>query len=86
MSYREPIEEIRRLGAGAPIGAIVLAEQIVDMYATDFGHPADQSVALDALLRDLARLRRRDPSLDGFITDIESYIDGLHRELSRRAA
>ncbi len=86
MSYREPIEEIRRLGAGAPIGAIVLAEQIVDMYAADFGHPADRSVALDALLRDLARLRRRDPGLDGFITDIEAYIDGLHRELSRRAA
>lgn len=86
MSYREPIEEIHRLGTGAPIGAIVLAEQIIDMYAADFGHSDDRSVALDALLRDLARLRRRDPALDGFITDIEAYIDGLHRELSRRAA
>jgi hypothetical protein len=86
MSYREPIEEIHRLGAGAAIGAVVLAEQTVDVYAAGFAHPDDRTVALDALLRDLARLRRRDPGLDGFITEIETYIDGLHRELTRRAA
>lgn len=86
MSYRDPIEEIRRLGAGPRIGAIVLAEQIVDCHAAAFGPEEDRTLALDALLRDLARLRRRDPALDGFITEVENYIDGLHRELTRRAA
>ncbi len=86
MTYREPVEEIRRLGAAGKIGAIVLAEQIVDTHLSGFGRPCDRPLALDALLRDLARLRRREPSLDGFITQVESYIDGLHRDLARRAA
>lgn len=86
MSCREPIETIRRLGAGPRIGAIVLAEQAVDTYAAAFAHPEDRMLALDALLRDLARLRRRDPALDGFITQVETYIDSLHRDLARRAA
>lgn len=83
---REPVEEIRRLGSANRIGAIVLAEQVVDTHVGGFGHAAERSVALDALLRDLARLRRREPSLDGFITEVESYIDGLHRDLTRLAA
>jgi hypothetical protein len=86
MSYRQPIEEIHRLGSGPRIGAIVLAEQVVDTYVGAFSNPDDRTVALDALLRDLARLRRRDPGLDGFIAEVEGYIDGLHRDLARRAA
>ncbi|GJD34787.1 hypothetical protein [Methylobacterium aerolatum] len=86
MSYHDPIAEIRRLGAGPRIGAIVLAEQIVDSHIGGFGPPENRRLALDAMLRDLARLRRRDPALDGFVTQIETYIDGLHRELDRRAA
>ena len=78
--------EIRRLGVEARADATVLAQGIVDAYAAGFGHPDDRSLALDAVLRDLARLRRRDPALDIFITSLETYIDGLHRELIRRAA
>ena len=66
MSYHDPIEAIRRLGAGPRAGAIVLAEQIVDTHVAGFGSSADRRLALDAMLRDLARLRRRDPALDGF--------------------
>ncbi|WP_426215495.1 hypothetical protein [Methylobacterium sp. NFXW15] len=83
---REPVEEVRRLGSASRIGAIVLAEQVVDMYVGGFGHAAERSVALDALLRDLARLRRREPDLDGFITEVEHYIDTLHRDLAQLAA
>ena len=86
MMSREPVEEIRRLGSANRIGAIVLAEQVVDTYVAGFGHAAERSVALDALLRDLARLSRREPDLDGFITEIEQYIDTLHRDLARLAA
>lgn len=86
MTFREPVEAIGRLGATAQIGAIVLAEQIVDLQLAGFSDAAERSLALDALLRDLARLRRRDPALDGFIGEVETYIDGLHRDLSRRAA
>lgn len=86
MSYRKPIEDIGRLGTEAQVGASVLAEQVVDTYAAGFQNLDDRCVALDALLRDLARLRRREPTLDGFITGVETHIDGLHRELTRRAA
>lgn len=86
MPSREPVEEIRRLGYANAIGAIVLAEQVVDTHVTGFATMSDRSVALDALLRDLARLRRREPTLDGFITEIERYIDALHRDLGRLAA
>ena len=86
MLTREPVEEIRRLGSASAIGAIVLAEQVVDTHAAGFAAVAERSLALDALLRDLARLRRREPSLDGFITEIEGYIDTLHRDLARLAA
>jgi hypothetical protein len=84
MTNREPVEEIRRLGAAGQIGAIVLAEQVVDTHVSAFGRAGDRPLALDALLRDLARLRRRVPSLDDFIAQVEGYIDGLHRDLARR--
>lgn len=86
MSSREPVEEIRRLGSATSNEAIVLAEQVVDRYAAGFAAMAERSLALDAVLRDLARLRRREPGLDGFITGVEGHIDALHRDLSRRAA
>lgn len=86
MTSREPVEEIRRLGAANAIGAIVLAEQVVDTHVAGFANRAERSLALDALFRDLARLRRREPSLDGFITEIEGYLDSLHRDLVGLAA
>lgn len=86
MPSREPVEEIRRLGSANTIGAIVLAEQVVDTHAAGFASVDERALALDALLRDLARLRRREPGLDAFITEVEGYIDGLHRDLNRLAA
>ncbi|WP_342165145.1 hypothetical protein [Methylobacterium sp. SD21] len=86
MTSREPVEEIRRLGAANAIGAIVLAEQVVDTHVAGFANRAERSLALDALFRDLARLRRREPTLDGFITEIEGYLDSLHRDLVGLAA
>ena len=86
MLSREPVEEIRRLGCANAIGAIVMAEHVVDVHVSGFAALSERSVALDALLRDLARLRRRQPALDGFITEIEGYIDTLHRDLDRLAA
>lgn len=86
MQSREPVEEIRRLGSAPAIGAIVLAEHVIDTHVAGFAAMGERSVALDALLRDLARLRRREPGLDGFITEIEGYIDALHRDLGRLAA
>lgn len=86
MLSREPLEDIRRLGSANAIGAIVLAEQVVDTHVAGFTAMAERSLALDVLLRDLARLRRREPGLDGFITEIEGYIDALHRDLDRLAA
>ena len=73
-------------GAAGQIGAIVLAEEVVDTHLSAFGRPCERPLALDALLRDLARLRRREPALDSFIAQVEGYIDGLHRDLARRAA
>ncbi|GJE39873.1 hypothetical protein [Methylobacterium persicinum] len=86
MSCHLPVEEIRRLAAAGKIGAIVVAEQVIDTHAAGFADRFERSVALDALLRDLARLRRREPHLDEFITEVEGYIDGLHRDLDRLAA
>ena len=86
MQLSEPVSEIRRLGAAARIGAIVMAEQAVDLHVAAYASPDDRCIALDILLRDLARLRAREPALDGFIAEVESYIDLLHRDLARRAA
>lgn len=86
MACHMPVEEIRRLAASGQIGAIVLAEHVVDTHVSGFANAHERSVAMDALLRDLARLRRREPVLDGFITAVEGYIDGLHRDLMRLAA
>ncbi|MCJ2015363.1 hypothetical protein [Methylobacterium sp. J-076] len=86
MPYRQSIDEIGRLGAGGEDAAGTRAERIVDAHMAGFSHHTERSLALDALLRDLARLRRREPALDGFITGVEAYIDALHRDLVRRAA
>jgi hypothetical protein len=86
MSLSEPVELVRRLGAAPPVGAIVLAEQAVDLYIAGYIRLDDRSVALDILLRDLARLRVLQPELDGFIAEVEAYIDLLHRQLTRQAA
>ncbi|MBE7204077.1 MAG: hypothetical protein INR70_40655 [Parafilimonas terrae] len=86
MSLSEPVELVRRLGATPRIGAIVMAEQAVDSYCAGYAHPDDRAIALDILLRDLARLRIQVPNLDAFIGEVESYIDLLHRDLARRAA
>lgn len=86
MSYREPVEEIRCMGQSGIAGAIVAARQTVDTHVGAFSRFDERSLALDALLRDLARLRRREPALDGFITEVERYIDRLHRDLDRLAA
>lgn len=86
MASHMPVEEIRRLAATGQIGAIVIAEHVVDTHVAGFVNARERSVALDALLRDLARLRRREPKLDGFITEVEGYIDGLHRDLMLLAA
>lgn len=86
MSNHVPVEEIGRLAAAGQAGAIVLAEHVVDTHIAGFANADERSLALDALLRDLARLRRRDPQLDGFIAEVEAYIDTLHRDLVRLAA
>ena len=86
MALSEPVHAIRRLGAAAQIGAIVIAEQAIDAYLDGCRRPDDRATALDILLRDLARLRLLEPDLDGFIGEVERYIDLLHRDLSRRAA
>ena len=86
MSLSEPIELVRRLGSTSRIGAIVMAEQAVDTYGAAYAHPDDRVIALDILLRDLARLRVEEPALDRFIGEVEIYIDLLHRNLAGQAA
>ena len=86
MSLSEPVELVRRLGSAPRVGAIVLAKQAIDTYVAGYTQMDDRGIALDILLRDLARLRFQAPEFDAFISEIESYIDLLHRHLSRQAA
>jgi hypothetical protein len=86
MSLSGPVLLVRRLGSVPRVGAIVMAEQAVDTYLAGYAHPDDRATALDIVLRDLARLRIIEPDLDRFITEVESYIDLLHRNLARQAA
>lgn len=86
MPLSEPVEVVRRLGGAPRIGAIVMAEQAIDTYLAGYPRPDDRLIALDILLRDLARLRVQDPALDRFIGAVENYIDLLHRDPARRAA
>jgi hypothetical protein len=86
MSLSEPVELVRRLGAAQRVGAIVMMEHAVDTYVAGYTRIGDRAVALDILLRDLARLRVQAPNLDRIIGEVESYIDLLHRDLARRAA
>ena len=74
------------LAEGDALGAAEMAEQAIDTYLDGCRRPDDRATALDILLRDLARLRLLEPDLDGFIGEVERYIDLLHRDLSRRAA
>lgn len=80
------VREIHRLAVAGRIGAIVMAEQAVDRHVAVFRRPDDRAIALDILLRDLARLRTFEPGLDDFVAQVECYIDLLHRELAHRAA
>ncbi|MGU3539739.1 hypothetical protein [Methylobacterium sp. A54F] len=77
---------IRALAEDGRVGAIGLAEHAVEAYAKGFGTAADQSVALDILLRDLARLQGVAPHLSGFIRRVETVIDRLHPSVAPRAA
>ncbi|KQS67418.1 hypothetical protein SAMN02799625_00462 [Methylobacterium sp. UNC300MFChir4.1] len=86
MALSGPIELVLRLGAVPRSGAIVLVEQAVDTYLAGYAHPEERAIALDILLRDLARLRIHEPDLDGFVGEVEHYIDLLHRDLARQAA
>ncbi|MET0180754.1 MAG: hypothetical protein ABW194_09795 [Novosphingobium sp.] len=86
MALSEPVHAIRRLGTAAQIDGLALGEQAIDSYLDGYGRPDDRAIALDILLRDLARLRFLEPDLDGFIGAVECYIDLLYRDLSRRAA
>lgn len=86
MSLSEPVELVRRLGAAPRTDGIAMAEQAVDAYLAGYSHPDERTIALDILLRDLARLRVQETDLDRFIGEVETYIDLLHRDLARRAA
>jgi hypothetical protein len=86
MALSEPVELVRRLGAAQRVGAIVMAEQAVDTYVAGYARIDDRAIALDIVLRDLARLRVQAPGLDRFIGEVEGYIDLLHRDLARPAA
>ncbi|MCJ2089360.1 hypothetical protein MKK88_25710 [Methylobacterium sp. E-005] len=86
MSLSEPVALVGRLGGASRIGAIVVVEQAIDAYIAGYTRPDDRGIALDILLRDFARLRILEPDLDPFISEVEGYIDLLHRQLSRLAA
>ncbi|KAB1074475.1 hypothetical protein F6X51_07380 [Methylobacterium planeticum] len=72
---------IRALAEDDRVGAIGLAEHAVERHVTAFPK-ADQAVALDILLRDLACLQGFAPHLTGFISRVEGHIDRLHRSLT----
>src|SRR3954452_5637362 len=72
---------IRALAEDDRVGAIGLAEHAVERHVTAFPK-ADQAIALDILLRDLACLQGFAPHLTGFISRVEGHIDRLHRSLS----
>jgi hypothetical protein len=86
MSLSEPVERVRHLGSAPRIGAIAVAQRAIDAYIAGYTRPDDRGIALDILLRDFARLRILQPDLDAFIAEVESYIDLLHRQLTRLAA
>ena len=86
MSLSEPVELVRRLAAKPHVGAMNVIEQAINRYAAGYIRLDERGIALDILLRDLARLRTVEPDLDPFIAEVEGYIDSLHRQLTRRAA
>ena len=59
-----------------------MVEQAVDVYAAAFDDREAHVIALDILLRELARFTVLEPNLSAFIAQIERYIDSLHRDLA----
>lgn len=76
------LDKLHALATEGRPGAIVIAEHAIDTYAGGFDEPS-RVIALDTILRDLARLRIKAPTLDPFVSELERYIDGLHRELAK---
>jgi hypothetical protein len=67
-------QRIYRLAIEDRPGAIVLAEHAVDLHAELFSHPSDKLTALDALARDLVRMRRAFPEIATFLQRVDDYI------------
>ena len=86
MLLSEPVELVRRLGATPHIGALVMAEQAIGTYLAGYPRPDDRPIALDILLRDLARLRVQQPALDRLLGAVDGVIDLLHSVHARRPA
>ncbi|XYD09120.1 hypothetical protein R1A27_00330 [Methylobacterium sp. NMS12] len=82
MPTRPILDLVRRHGRQNQPGAIVVVEQAVDVYAVAFKDRDARVVALDSLLRDLARLSALEPTLATFVERIERYVDDLHRDLA----
>lgn len=82
MSYQTTIlDTLHGLAADGHPGAIVVAEQTIDAFAHGFDEKS-RVIALDSILRDLARLRIKGPMLDPFLSELERYIDWLQRKLA----
>jgi hypothetical protein len=81
-----PIRAVRRLAGAAQIEAVKRAEAAVDDYVAGFRERGDRVIALDILLRNLARPRLRNPLLGALLDRLEAHIDHLHRGLARGAA
>ena len=81
MSSRATIlDTLHALASDGHLGAIVVAENAIDTYARGFDEQS-QVIALDAILRDLARMRTKAPTLEPFWSDLERYTDVLQRDL-----
>lgn len=78
MSDTKPILVIvQALARIAQPGAIVVAEQAIDLYAGAYPEPAARSEALDLLQRDLGQLPMETPAIARFVTQTRSYISSL---------
>lgn len=80
MSDTKPILVIIQTLARVPQpGAIVVAEQTIDLYARAYAEPAAQAEALELLQRDLAQLPTETPAVAEFVMQTTSYISSLQR-------
>lgn len=75
--------DISQLAGVSLPGALVLAEQAVDVHASQFLTPRERLTALDALTRDLMCLAVSDPSRAEFLRQVDSYIELLRLPLQR---